>query len=585
MNPLKANSTTNEKKTTNNLCQVHRLQQKLDEFKRMNNEEFYKVKRDEVRIRKQLDEVKLRYQRSQDALDKLRQKEDEVNEMQEYFQELKDEEDQKRIQQQLQFEKEKHSLLGLIKNKDKEPILCLLGYLELPEVNKLSLLSKSYHSALWHSGTYIWKAAYRNNNKIHQAMTKELQRQIDVKKQEIRDIVPAREFNPDDFADDVADTDITMLLKTYWVDNTRVGESIQATMFNAKTFLNKQFAEMRRLFELEQQKLLQQREAQRNAPKQKGGLFGMLFNKIGGQPKKEQDSIEQKPQEANPTSSEKYLLSTMDQPPPKVEEAKLIDFDDDPQEQQNPEKEVPMKIEDEESKLADSETHQETVDEQDSFGFGDQRVRSDSLASTSTNRMYSRKDLSDIVSVDELHKFMYKWGAMLVTQSPRQMEEWVDWMQRTLAEYYVRCQALYTQAKEVEMVKDFLSLKLQAVQHKLNIVTNEKEDLLEHQNAESGIKEYLAKQMQDLNTKHIEKTHELVMAKQKLAEAHQEVESVKYEYDERLVENEKGRIKLSKELKALRKHSKLLEIENKEYKDIFSEMEDYIARLLSKKAS
>mmetsp|Transcript_39726 Transcript_39726/g.39327 ORF Transcript_39726/g.39327 Transcript_39726/m.39327 type:complete len:175 (-) Transcript_39726:54-578(-) len=174
---------------------------------------------------------------------------------------------------------------------------------------------------------------------------------------------------------------------------------------------------------------------------------------------------------------------------------------------------------------------------------------------------------------------------MLVTQSPRQMEEWVDWMQRTLAEYYVRCQALYTQAKEVEMVKDFLSLKLQAVQHKLNIVTNEKEDLLEHQNAESGIKEYLAKQMQDLNTKHIEKTHELVMAKQKLAEAHQEVESVKYEYDERLVENEKGRIKLSKELKALRKHSKLLEIENKEYKDIFSEMEDYIARLLSKKAS
>ena len=44
---------------------------------------------------------------------------------------------------------------------------------------------------------------------------KELQRQIEVKKQEIRDIVPAREFNPDDFADDVADTDITMLLKAY----------------------------------------------------------------------------------------------------------------------------------------------------------------------------------------------------------------------------------------------------------------------------------------------------------------------------------------------------------------------------------
>ena len=134
----------------------------------------------------------------------------------------------------------------------------------------------------------------------------------------------------------------------------------------------------------------------------------MLLNKIGGQPKQEPEAVEDKPQETKPTSSEKYLLSTMDQPPPKAEEAKLIDFDDDPQEQQNPEKEVPIGIEDEEAKSGHSETRQETVDEQDSFGFGDQRIRSDSMASTSTNRIYSHKDLNDIVSVDELHRFMYK---------------------------------------------------------------------------------------------------------------------------------------------------------------------------------
>lgn len=133
------------------------------------------------------------------------------------------------------------------------------------------------------------------------------------------------------------------------------------------------------------------------------------------------------------------------------------------------------------------------------------------------------------------------------------------------------------------MVKDFLSSKLQITQHKLNTITNEKEDLLEHQNAEAGIKEYLAKQMQDLNSKHIEKTHELVMVKQKLSESNEEIEGVRHEYEEKLIDSEKTKIKLTKELKGLVKHSKMLEIENKEYKDIFTDMEDYISRLMSKK--
>lgn len=39
------------------------------------------------------------------------------------------------------------------------------------------------------------------------------------------------------------------------------------------------------------------------------------------------------------------------------------------------------------------------------------------------------------------------------------MEQWIDWMQRTLAEYYVYCQVLYKQAKDVELLKDFLAQK------------------------------------------------------------------------------------------------------------------------------
>lgn len=106
-----------------NLAQVHRLEQRLDEFKRMNNEEFYKVKRDEIKTKKLLDEVKLNFQRSQDVIEKFKQKEDEINEHLEYFRAKKQKEEDSLIKAQLQYEKEKHSLLGIFQNKDKRPVL------------------------------------------------------------------------------------------------------------------------------------------------------------------------------------------------------------------------------------------------------------------------------------------------------------------------------------------------------------------------------------------------------------------------------------------------------------------------------
>lgn len=194
---------------------------------------------------------------------------------------------------------------------------------------------------------------------------------------------------------------------------------------------------MQRLYNLEQERLIKEREAAKAPPAEKKGFFGGLLSKIGGQKKEEEPKPkveEEKGQEPKPLQGEKYLLSTMEDS--KAPEANLLEFDDEPQSNQNLEKEVPVKIEEEESKFGDTETNQETVDE-DSFRFGDNRIRSDSMSSTSTNRIYSHKDLNDIVNIDELHKFMYKCGALLVTQSPAKMEEWVDWMQRTLSEYYV----------------------------------------------------------------------------------------------------------------------------------------------------
>lgn len=308
---------------------------------------------------------------------------------------------------------------------------------------------------------------------------------------------------------------------------------------------------MQKLFQEEQERILREREqAQRQrtaeaAPKGTG-LVGRLFagfkrgtNAPAPIP---QSSVTQNNQiedakvgrpEPTANNDSNYLLSTNTKQPQPAEDAKLIDFGEDEADhkatdvhkQKSEEKEVPMKLEekdlqdDEETKRSETETvNEDRLDEmQDNAFRAGPRQRSDSLTSTSTTRMYSYSDFNDFMNIDELHKFFYKCGAMLVNQRGK-MEEWIDWMQRTLAEYYVYCQVLYKQAKDVEILKDFLSQKLQKTKYKLDQVTNEKEDLIARQEAEDGIKEYLAKQMQELNIKNVEKTHELVLIKQKLSE-------------------------------------------------------------------
>mmetsp|Transcript_6654 Transcript_6654/g.7598 ORF Transcript_6654/g.7598 Transcript_6654/m.7598 type:complete len:125 (+) Transcript_6654:906-1280(+) len=122
---------------------------------------------------------------------------------------------------------------------------------------------------------------------------------------------------------------------------------------------------------------------------------------------------------------------------------------------------------------------------------------------------------------------------MLVAKKGK-MDQWIDWMQRTVSEYYVYSQILYKQAKDVEVLKDFFSQKLQKTKYKLEMVTNEKEDLLAKQEAEDGIKEYLAKKMQELNMKNVEKTHELVLVKQHLSEANLEIKEIKDDYEKKI---------------------------------------------------
>lgn len=94
--------------------------------------------------------------------------------------------------------------------------------------------------------------------------------------------------------------------------------------------------------------------------------------------------------------------------------------------------------------------------------------------------------------------------------------------------------------------------------------------------ADAGIKEYLAKQIQDLNIKNIEKTHELVMVKQKLSEYTTELQDIERTYKEKIKELERSQLKIAKEAKKDRKRLKIFEAENSHYKEIFDEMQSFV---------
>lgn len=134
--------------SSKHLSHILRLQNKIEEVKRMENEEFIKIRRDELKYKKELDEIKLKLKRTQDELTKLKLKEDEINSLREYFAEKKQNEENEIVKKQLQFEKDKLSLLGLIRNKDKKPILKVVEYLEMHEVNQIAMLSKNYRNTM-----------------------------------------------------------------------------------------------------------------------------------------------------------------------------------------------------------------------------------------------------------------------------------------------------------------------------------------------------------------------------------------------------------------------------------------------------
>ena len=234
------------------------------------------------------------------------------------------------------------------------------------------MLNKEYRNVLCNENTFVWRSKYRSINIIHRESREELTRQIEVKAQELKNIVPMKQIDVTKLTNSEGDSNLKDLILTYVVDETVVGDCIRNTMHNTKIFLHDQYEYMQKLFYEEQERIRKEKEIAQQKQASGGGLANRFFSvfktktttakpeiipeEVKSYPKKniiteDDEDIESK----NPIKSEEqdYLMSTNNQNK-EPENANLIDFGDDTPNQpsmgsqneiQNNEPEVPIKFE------------------------------------------------------------------------------------------------------------------------------------------------------------------------------------------------------------------------------------------------
>ena len=90
-------------------------------------------------------------------------------------------------------------------------------------------------------------------------------------------------------------------------------------------------------------------------------------------------------------------------------------------------------------------------------------------------------------------------GGFLVSDKP-QLSKWIQGLQHGFATFFFNSRQLTQHTKELEILKEFLAIKIEQLQIRVQELLNEKEDLEAMTSSGSDIKEHLLKQLNQLNT-------------------------------------------------------------------------------------
>ena len=86
------------------------------------------------------------------------------------------------------------------------------------------------------------------------------------------------------------------------------------------------------------------------------------------------------------------------------------------------------------------------------------------------------ESFQDIKTTAEMEQLLFKIGTFLV-HDKSQLSKWIQGIQQKFSLVYVQSRELTTKASEMEVLKEFLAIKIEQLQIRVQELMNEKEDL------------------------------------------------------------------------------------------------------------
>jgi len=122
---------------------------------------------------------------------------------------------------------------------------------------------------------------------------------------------------------------------------------------------------------------------------------------------------------------------------------------------------------------------------------------------------------------EELNDLLYQIGSYLVSDKAR-LSKWIAGIQQGFAEFFILSRQVYVEAKELEILKDFFTFRVENLKLRVHELLNEKEDLAAVHQSDTSIKEHLLVKMNELERTSVEKGTELLFQKKQTKELTEE---------------------------------------------------------------
>ena len=102
------------------------------------------------------------------------------------------------------------------------------------------------------------------------------------------------------------------------------------------------------------------------------------------------------------------------------------------------------------------------------------------------------------------------------------LSQWIRGVQEGFAKFYILSKMLYVESRELEVLRDFLVLRVETLKLRVHELLNEKEDMAAIHASDSNVKEHLIQKMNELEKISMERSTELLFEKRRAQELEDE---------------------------------------------------------------